>query len=500
MADSSNAATAPGIALAASYARLPESFYARLPPTPVANPRLIEFNRELAAELGLGLEGVDADALAAIFSGNVLPAGAEPLAMAYAGHQFGHFVPQLGDGRAILLGDVLDASGRRRDIQLKGSGRTPFSRDADGRAALGPVLREYLVSEAMHSLGVPATRALAAVTTGEQVRRDGPLPGAILTRVAASHVRVGTFQYFAARGDVEATRLLADYVIARHYPAAHDAAQPYLALLAAVTGRQAALIARWLHVGFIHGVMNTDNMAVSGETIDFGPCAFMDAYDPQAVFSSIDRSGRYAYANQPLAAEWNLARFAETLLPLIAATPEQAVEQATEVVLAFAPGFAAHWLDGMRSKLGLEGALEGDRELIEALLGAMHRNQADFTLTFRRLCAAAADAGADAGVRALFTDPDAYDAWAASWRARLARQRTVPAARALAMRQVNPALVPRNHRVEQAIVAAVGQHDFAPFATLHRALARPYEEGDQFAAYADPPQPSERVLRTFCGT
>ena len=498
MAESSTAASAPGIALSSSYARLPESFYARLAPTPVAAPRLIEFNRELAAELGLGLEEVDADALAAIFSGNVLPAGAEPLAMAYAGHQFGHFVPQLGDGRAILLGEVLHASGLRRDIQLKGSGRTPFSRDGDGRAALGPVLREFLVSEAMHALGIPATRALAAVTTGEQVHRDGPLPGAILTRVAASHVRVGTFQYFAARGDVEATRRLADYVIARHYPAARDAAQPYLALLAAVTGRQAALVARWLHVGFIHGVMNTDNMAVSGETIDFGPCAFMDAYDPQAVFSSIDRSGRYAYANQPQAAEWNLARFAETLLPLIAASPEQAVEQATEAVLAFAPTFAAHWLDGMRAKLGLEDAHDGDRELVEALLGVMHRNQADFTLTFRRLCAAAGDA--DAGVRALFADPGAYDAWAATWQARLARERQAPSARSLAMRRVNPALIPRNHRVEQAIVAAVGQQDFAPFATLQRALARPYEDRDEFAAYADPPQPGERVLKTFCGT
>ena len=491
---------AQGPTLSSSYARLPESFFARLDPTPVADPRLIRFNSELAEELGLRLGGVDASELAAIFSGNALPPGAEPLAMAYAGHQFGHFVPQLGDGRAILLGEVANAAGSRSDIQLKGSGRTPYSRGGDGRAALGPVLREYLVSEAMHALGIPATRALAAVTTGEQVRRDGLLPGAILTRVAASHVRVGTFEYFAARGDIEATRRLADYVIARHYPAAQEAARPYLALLAAVSERQAALVARWLHVGFIHGVMNTDNMAVSGETIDFGPCAFLDGYDPQTVFSSIDRSGRYAYANQPLAAEWNLARFAETLLPLVAGSREEVVEQATEVVAAFAGHFAARWLEGMRAKLGLVGAADGDRELAAALLDAMHRNQADFTLTFRRLCDAAADGGADSGVRALFADPGAFDAWAVTWRTRLERDPRAPAARAAAMRAVNPAVIPRNHRVEQVIVAAVERQDFARFAELSLALARPYDEPGAVAAFADPPQPGERVLRTFCGT
>src|SRR5450755_2586836 len=336
-----------------SYAHLPERFYARLDPTPAAQPRLIKFNSALAAELGLDVSGVSADTLAQLFSGNLRLQGAEPLAMAYAGHQFGHFVPKLGDGRAILLGEVRDVAGVRRDIQLKGSGRTPYSRDGDGRAALGPVLREYVVSEAMHALGVPTTRALAIVATGESVYRERRLPGAILTRVAASHVRVGTFQFFAARGDVEAIKQLADFVIDRHYPDIREAEAPYLALFRAVAQRQARLIACWMHVGFIHGVMNTDNTAISGETIDFGPCAFMDAYDPAAVFSSIDTAGRYAYANQPHIAHWNLARFAETLLPLLNPIPERAIELANEALSAFWPQFEQHWLSGMRRKLGL---------------------------------------------------------------------------------------------------------------------------------------------------
>ena len=318
-----------------SYSRLPEHFFARLDPTPVAQPRLIVLNRPLAHDLGLGMDAVDADALAQILGGNIVPGGAEPISMAYAGHQFGSFVPQLGDGRAILLGEVLDRCGVRRDIQLKGAGRTPFSRRGDGRAALGPVLREYVVSEAMHGLGIAATRALAAVTTGEPVFREAPLPGAILTRVAASHVRVGTFQYFAARGDDEAIRQLSDYVLDRHYPEAKDAERPYLALLQAVARRQAALVARWMQVGFVHGVMNTDNMAVSGETIDFGPCAFIEAYDPAAVFSSIDELGRYAFGNQPRAAQWNIVRFAEVLLALIDPDPNRATELAQAVISAF---------------------------------------------------------------------------------------------------------------------------------------------------------------------
>jgi len=483
-----------------SYARLPEHFYARLAPTPVAKPRLIQFNRLLAEELGLQIDAADAEALAATFSGNRLPPGAEPIAMAYAGHQFGYFVPQLGDGRAILLGEVRDRTGVRRDIQLKGSGRTPFSRNGDGRAALGPVLREYLVSEAMHALGVPSTRALTAVLTGEAVQREQHLPGAILTRVAASHVRVGTFQYFAARADVEATRRLADYVIERLYPDAVSAQQPYLSLLQAVMARQAQLIARWMHVGFIHGVMNTDNMALSGETIDFGPCAFMDAYDPATVFSSIDSFGRYAYANQPQVAQWNLARFAETLLPLMDAVPERALELAGEVIAAFPARYSEHWLTGMRRKLGLLAAEEGDRELAQALLAAMHANQADFTLTFRRLADAAHSEQADAAARSLFADPHAYDDWARQWRLRLSREAQTPHARAEAMRAVNPAFIPRNHRIEQVITAAVQGDDFSPFAELLTLLSRPYEEQPRFEAYAQPPQPGERVLQTFCGT
>jgi uncharacterized protein YdiU (UPF0061 family) len=483
-----------------SYAGLPERFFARVKPVPVAKPRLLRFNHALGAELGLDIGEFDAEALAGTFSGNVIPEGVEPIAMAYAGHQFGHFVPQLGDGRAILLGEALDRAGVRRDIQLKGSGRTPFSRDGDGRAALGPVLREYIVSEAMHALGIPATRALAAIATGEPVFREEALPGAILTRVAASFVRVGTFQYFAARDDVEAVRLLADYVIDRHFPEAKTDPQPYLALLRAVTNAQASLVAGWMHVGFIHGVMNTDNMAVSGETIDFGPCAFLDSYDPAAVFSSIDRQGRYAYGNQPHAALWNLARFAETLLPIIDAGADRAVELASEALAAFSSRFSELSLAGVRRKLGLSAREDGDAALAEDLLDAMHRNQADFTLTFRRLCDAAEGEAGDAGVRSLFSNPREYDEWASRWRGRMARDPLEPRARAEAMRQVNPAFIPRNHRIEQVINAAVEDQDFEPFAELSAVLSQPYRSQEGFESYADPPQPEERVHKTFCGT
>jgi serine/tyrosine/threonine adenylyltransferase len=483
-----------------SYADLPERFYARIKPTPVAQPRLLEFNRPLCAELGLDVGGLDSQELAGIYSGNVLPQGLEPIAMAYAGHQFGQFVPQLGDGRAILLGEAQDQGGVRRDIQLKGSGRTPYSRSGDGRAALGPVLREYLVSEAMHALGIPTTRALAAVATGETVYRERALPGAILTRVAASFVRVGTFEFFAARGDVDGVRQLADYVIERHFPQIRSERQPYLALLRAVIDAQASLIAGWMHVGFIHGVMNTDNMAVSGETIDFGPCAFMDSYDPAAVFSSIDAQGRYAYGNQPHAAVWNLARFAETLLPIIDENVERAVELAGEALEAFAPRFSDLSLAGARRKLGLSAREDGDAALADELLAAMHRNQADFTLTFRGLCDAAEHDAADARVRTLFANPRDYDEWAVRWRARLAREARQPRERAAAMRAVNPAFIPRNHRIQRVIDAAIEAGDFAPFAELSAVLARPYQALAGFEPYAAPPQPAERVLRTFCGT
>jgi uncharacterized protein YdiU (UPF0061 family) len=483
-----------------SYAELPERFFARVSPVPVVKPHLLRFNHALRAELGLDIGDLDAEALAGMFSGNAVPPGVEPLAMAYAGHQFGQFVPQLGDGRAILLGEALDRAGVRRDIHLKGSGRTPFSRGGDGRAALGPVLREYIVSEAMHALGIPATRALAAVATGESVMREEALPGAILTRVAASFVRVGTFQYFAARDDVDAVRRLADYVIERHYPEARADRQPYLALLRAVIGAQASLIASWMHVGFIHGVMNTDNMAVSGETIDFGPCAFMDSYDPAAVFSSIDRQGRYAYGNQPHAAVWNLARFAETLLPIIDASADRAAELATEALATFSARFTFLMLTGMRRKLGLSLSEDGDAALVADLLDAMHRSQADYTLTFRRLCDAAEDEAGDAAVRSLFANPGDYDGWASRWRARLTREPLGGRARAEAMRQVNPAIIPRNHRIERVIRAAVDSQDFEPFAKLSAVLSQPYLSLEGCESYADPPQPGERVLQTFCGT
>jgi uncharacterized protein YdiU (UPF0061 family) len=483
-----------------SYARLPEQFFARLSPTRVTKPRLIKFNESLAAELGVDTRGLGPDKLAAVFAGNVILPGAEPIAMAYAGHQFGNFVPQLGDGRAILLGEIVDRNGERRDIQLKGAGRTPFSRGGDGRAALGPVLREYLVSEAMHALGIPTTRALAAVSTGETVFRDRQLAGAVLTRVASSHIRVGTFQYFAARRDMEAIERLSDFVIDRHFPEARDSERPFLALLQTVVERQALLVARWMHVGFIHGVMNTDNTALSGETIDFGPCAFMDSYDPATTFSAIDELGRYGYGNQPTIAKWNLARFAETLVPLLDPNPERAIELANEAISAFTSRFQEHWLAGMRDKLGLGGNEEGDLELAHGLLRAMHENAADFTLTFRRLCDAAADEKADANVRALFANPAAYDSWVARWRSRLIAEKLEPAARAQAMRTFNPAFVPRNHRVEQALDAATEYEDFSPFAQLLTVLSRPYEDQADFADYANPPHADERVFQTFCGT
>jgi uncharacterized protein YdiU (UPF0061 family) len=483
-----------------SYARLPDRFFARVEPTPVAAPRLVRVNRELAVELGLdpdrlaGPEGVE------ILAGRRVPQGAEPIAMAYAGHQFGQFVPQLGDGRAILLGEVVARDGTRRDIQLKGSGPTPYSRRVDGRAALGPVLREYLVSEAMAALGIPTTRTLAAVQTGETVARETFLPGAVLTRVASSHVRIGTFEFFAVRRDSEGLRLLADHVIARHYPQAADAERPYRALLDEVIARQARLVAQWLLVGFIHGVMNTDNMSIAGETIDYGPCAFMDAYDPATVFSSIDAYGRYAYGNQPRIALWNLARLAECLVPLLGANEDEAVAEAQAALEAFGPRFEATYHAGLRDKLGLSGEGDGDRELAQDLLEMMAKNQADFTLTFRRLCDAAADSAGDASVRELFADPGAYDAWAARWRRRLALEPQTRQARRAAMRSVNPAFIPRNHRVEAVIEAAVARKDFAPFEELLGVVTKPYEDQPGLAHYADPPEPHERVLQTFCGT
>ena len=482
-----------------TYTALPASFFARVAPTPVAAPRLIKLNRPLAIQLGLDPDLLSGPEGAEIFAGKRLPGGADPIAAAYAGHQFGHFVPQLGDGRAILLGEVIDQNGQRRDIQLKGSGPTPFSRRGDGRAALGPVLREYVVSEAMAALGIPTTRSLAAVMTGEQVMRETPLPGAVLTRVASSHIRVGTFQFFAARGDTEGVRQLADHAIARHYPHVSQAERPYLAFLENVIARQAALAARWLQIGFIHGVMNTDNTSISGETIDYGPCAFMDAYDPATVFSSIDEQGRYAYGNQPRIALWNLTRLAECLLPLLSHDQDKAIADAQNALGGFADAFDGAYQAGMRGKLGLFTARDGDAALVQDLLDAMARNGADFTLTFRRLSEAAQNPESDS-IRQLFADPTAYDDWAVRWRQRTGDEPQDAATRASAMRAVNPAFIPRNHRVEAVIVAAVNRDDFAPFEELLTVLLKPYDDQPALAFYADPPEPHQRVLQTFCGT
>lgn len=483
-----------------SYARLPERFYARVAPTSAVTPKLIRLNRPLALELGVDVDWLASPDGLEVLTGKRIATGSEPIATAYAGHQFGSFVPQLGDGRAILLGEVIDQAGKRRDIQLKGSGRTPYSRGGDGKAALGPVLREYVVSEAMAALGIPTTRSLAAATTGGEVARETLLPGALLVRVASSHIRVGTFQFFAARDDVEGVRLLADHVIGRHYPEAADADRPYRALLDAVISAQADLIARWLMVGFIHGVMNTDNMSIAGETIDYGPCAFIDAYDPATVFSSIDRRGRYAYGNQPQIALWNLTRFAETLLPLLDEREDVAIADAEEALAAFAPRFEGSYQAGLRRKLGLFTQQDADAALAGSLLEAMTRNQVDFTLFFRGLADAQAEGERDDAMRALFTDPSSYDAWIQEWRARLRDEPQDAATRTRAMDAVNPAYIPRNHRIEAMIKAAIEQEDFAPFEEMTALLSRPFEDQPSLSHYAEPPKPEERVLATFCGT
>ena len=483
-----------------TYARLPERFFARVLPTSVSAPRLIRVNGPLAAQLGLDPDLLASEEGVEMLAGNRVAETAEPIATAYAGHQFGTFVPQLGDGRALLLGELVDRAGVRRDVQLKGSGRTPYSRGGDGRAALGPVLREYVISEAMAALGIPTTRALAAVTTGEVVMRETVLPGAVLTRVASSHIRVGTFQFFASRGDVEGLRLLADHVVARHYPDAARSERPYHALLDAVVRAQAELIAAWMLVGFIHGVMNTDNTSVAGETIDYGPCAFMDAYDPGAVFSAIDRQGRYAYSMQPAIGGWNLSRFAECLLPLLSDYTDVAIAEAEQALDAYRPAFKRAFQGGLRRKLGLLTEREGDAELGRDLLQAMGTNGADFTLTFRRLSDAASGQEDGAGVRSLFANPSAYDEWAPRWRQRLDQEPTGAATRRFAMLAVNPAFIPRNHRVEAVIRAAVDEGDFAPFHELVTVLSNPFEDQPAFARYADPPADHERVCQTFCGT
>lgn len=482
-----------------SYARLPDRFFTRQAPTRVSQPRLIRINHVLARQLGIdvetltGVEGVE------ILAGNRLARGSLPLAMVYAGHQFGSFVPQLGDGRAILLGEVIDRDGIRRDIQLKGSGPTPYSRRGDGRAALGPVLREYILSEAMAALEIPSTRALAAVATGETIWRETPVPGAIFVRVASSHVRVGTFQFFAARGDVDGVRQLADYAIARHYPQARDTTNPYRAFLDLVIARQADLVAKWLLVGFIHGVMNTDNMTIAGETIDYGPCAFMDAYHPGMVYSSIDEQGRYAYGNQPAIAQWNLARLAETLLPLLDVDGNVAVEVARDALGIYATRFQSAYEAGMARKLGLLRPRPDDRILVQGLLDCMTEVGADFTVTFRQLADAVSDPSKSSQLRNAFSQSEAFDDWTYRWRARLDDESGDRNERSAAMREISPVYIPRNHLVAEAIAAAEN-NDFTVFETLLDVLSAPFVERPGLERFAAAPRPDQIVRQTFCGT
>jgi len=473
-----------------TYARLPEALFAPARPATVREPQVSILNLTLAKELGLDLSGLSPTAAVKLFAGQELPEGSQPIAQAYAGHQYGHFT-MLGDGRAILLGEHRTPAGRLVDIQLKGPGPTRFSRRGDGRAALGPMLREYILSEAMSALGIPTTRSLAVVTTGEPVYRTAPLRGAILTRVAASHIRVGTFEYLSARQDVENTRVLADYTIARHYPDLIDAPRKYVEFLRAAIDRQAALIAQWQQVGFIHGVMNTDNMAISGETIDYGPCAFMNAYDPATVFSSIDHGGRYAYGNQPSIAQWNLARFAEALLPLLHADQDQAVAIATQALAEYPPLFQQYWLAGMRKKLGLETDEAEDMKLIQSLLDWMRSSRADFTNTFR-------DLSEDLPNREQSADA-AFHAWRTRWQQRLGREGRPLSTVYAGMRAVNPAVIPRNHRVEEALSAAEERDDLSVLHRLLAVLSSPYTLSKDAASYREP-STDDGEYRTFCGT
>ena len=471
-----------------SYSRLPKEFFQAVRPTPVRQPELVILNQRLASELGLDPEALLQPEAAGLFTGNQLPEGAEPIAQAYAGHQFGYFTRR-GDGRAILLGEQLTPDGRRVDVQLKGAGPTAFSRSGDGRAALGPMLREYIVSEALNALKVPTNRSLAVAATGESVIRERRLPGAVLTRVAASHLRVGTFEYAAALRDPTLLRSLADYALQRHFPAAAESDSPYLALLEEVIERQAVLTARWLLVGFVHGVMNTDNTTLSGETIDYGPCAFMEAYDPLTVFSSIDSQGRYAYGRQPRIAHWNLARFAEALLPLLGEKTEVAVERAQEALAAFAQTFERNWLDGMKAKLGLVTEEADDSELIDQLLRLMQERRSDFTNTFVALCS-----------QELPDQDPAYQEWLTAWMARTARQPVEAAELLTKMCSHNPAVIPRNHKVEEVLEAAWQRQDFTPLHSLLNALEDPFDHPGAKAEYQQPAPSGAEPYRTFCGT
>ncbi len=487
-----------------TYSTLPERFYARLNPTPVQKPSLIKINRLLANHMGLDSNFLETSTGINILAGNQVPVGAKPIAMAYAGHQFGGWVPQLGDGRAILLGEVITPDGCRYDLHLKGSGQTPFSRNGDGRAWVGPVLREYIVSEAMAALGIPTTRALAAINTGETVMRESQFPGAVLARVASSHIRVGTFQYFSARKDLDALRILSNHIIKRHYPEAEKSSNPYITLLESVIEKQYKLIAKWMSVGFIHGVMNTDNMSIAGDTIDYGPCAFMDNYHPGKVFSSIDQMGRYAYGNQPLIAQWNLSCFASAILPLIDKNEDAAIETATDRLNCFPEQYESAWNSNFRAKIGLLEKKEGDSNLAKDLLSCMSENNADFTLTFRQLSKLSKDKDQSSEIldkkfTSLFENQSAVEAWLLKWRERLNLDNCSDTERQKAMLSVNPAYIPRNHRIEEIILAAL-EGNFSPFEKLNDILSRPFEEQVENIKFQKPPLPEEIVRETFCGT
>jgi uncharacterized protein YdiU (UPF0061 family) len=479
------------IQLESTYAKLPGVFFSKLYPTPVRQPKIVIFNERLANEIGLDFSSMSVEERTQLLSGNLVPEGSVPLAQAYAGHQFGNFT-MLGDGRALVLGEHLTPSGQRLDLQFKGSGRTPYSRGGDGRAALGPMLREYILSEAMHGLGIPTTRSLAVLTTGEKVMRKNELPGAILTRIASSHLRVGTFEFASLHEDKAITQALLDYLINRHFPAIKEKENQALALLEAAVEQQADLITHWMRVGFIHGVMNTDNMALSGETIDYGPCAFMDVFAPDTVFSSIDNKGRYTYANQPFIAQWNLARLAESLLPLMHEEREDAVGMAEDSLNAFELVYKTKWLTMMGSKLGLFQAEEGDEKLVTDMLDWMHENKTDFNNTFRDLS------------NGELPDEEPYatqsvQAWNARWQARIRKEEQDLESSFALMRSVNPAVIPRNHKVEDALQAGE-EGNLEPFHELLKALENPYEDGDHLQPYQTPPKPEEKVLQTFCGT
>ncbi len=489
----------PSILFDNSYSRLPDRFFARLPPTQVSCPRLVLVNRDLATDLGIDPSYLESEAGVQMLAGNTVPEGAEPIAMAYAGHQFGGWVPSLGDGRALLLGETVGLDGARWGVQLKGSGPTPFSRNADGRAWIGPVIREYVVSEALQALGIAATRALAMVTTGEPVYREAAFPGAVLTRVSSCYVRFGTFQYFYARNDIPALKILAEYVIAHLYPEAKSAKQPILSLLNCVVARQAQLIADWMGIGFIHGVMNTDNMSLAGETIDFGPCAFMDGFHPYKVFSSIDHGGRYAYSNQPAVGLWNLAQFATTLIPLLGEDQPKAIAAVTDSVNEFQDAYNRAWMQVFSRKLGLARSCDGDNQLINSFLEMLAAANGDFSIAFRLLSEMDACKMSALKLRGIFTDSVRFDNWLSQWKKRLEAERRPASARQKAMLSSNPMFIPRNHRIEQAISAAI-QGNFQILEDLMAVLSQPYSEQPEYAEYALGPSPSEIVTRTFCGT